>query len=173
MKLHTWRPLLPWLRRTFPLPFLQWATGVLPWPALRHMRAISDSVYLTSQRVLRRKKELLKQGGESLAQEIGEGKDLMSVLRELSSPVFVAMSYFAYWLVCSAAEHGVGSGYDVGRRHDRPHVVGTFLPRSYHRMLKVSIPQASASGCNRHDLDCDHASYRGTRAKPRGAIEAS
>ena len=46
------------------------------------MRAISDSVYLTSQQVLRRKKELLKQGGESLAQEIGEGKDLMSVLRE-------------------------------------------------------------------------------------------
>ncbi|RPD75378.1 cytochrome P450 [Lentinus tigrinus ALCF2SS1-7] len=80
VKLHPWRPLLPWLRRTFPLPLLQWATEVLPWPALRHMRAISDSVYATSQQVLRRKKEMLKQGGESLAQEVGEGKDLMSVL---------------------------------------------------------------------------------------------
>ncbi|KAI0720825.1 cytochrome P450 [Cerioporus squamosus] len=80
VKLHPWRPLLPWLRQTFPLGLLQWATGVLPWPALRHMRAISDSVYATSQQVLRRKKEMLKQSGESLAQEVGEGKDLMSVL---------------------------------------------------------------------------------------------
>ena len=55
------------------------------------MRAISDSVYLTSQRVLRRKKELLKQGGESLAQEIGEGKDLMSTLRESHSGEMLAL----------------------------------------------------------------------------------
>ncbi|TFK91204.1 cytochrome P450 [Polyporus arcularius HHB13444] len=89
VKLHPWRPLLPWLRRTFPLSFLQWATGVLPWPALRHMRAISDSVYSTSQQVLRRKKDMLKHGGDSLAREVGEGKDLMSVLLQqnmLSSP---------------------------------------------------------------------------------------
>ncbi len=64
------------------MPFLQWATGVLPWPALRHMRAISDSVYSISQQVLRRKKEMLKHGGDSLAREVGEGKDLMSVLCE-------------------------------------------------------------------------------------------
>ena len=47
------------------------------------MRAISDSVYATTQQVLQRKKEMLKQGGASLAHEIGEGKDLMSVLCEL------------------------------------------------------------------------------------------
>ncbi|KAI0716355.1 cytochrome P450 [Earliella scabrosa] len=80
VRLHPWRPLLPWLRRNVPLGLLRWATEVLPWPALRHMRAISDSVYATTQQVLQRKKEMLKQGGASLAHEIGEGKDLMSVL---------------------------------------------------------------------------------------------
>lgn len=35
---------------------------------------------MTAQQVLRRKIELMKQGGDSLANDIGEGKDLMSVL---------------------------------------------------------------------------------------------
>ena len=83
VRLHPWRPLLPWLRRNVPLGLLRWATEVLPGPALRHMRAISDSVYATTQQVLQRKKEMLKQGGASLAHEVGEGKDLMSVLCEL------------------------------------------------------------------------------------------
>ncbi|KAI0716340.1 cytochrome P450 [Earliella scabrosa] len=79
-KFHVLRRLLPWLRRTFPRSWLRRATEVLPWAPLRHIRGISDSVCMTAQSVIRRKIELLKQGGDSLANEVGEGKDLMSVL---------------------------------------------------------------------------------------------
>ncbi|KAI0760059.1 cytochrome P450 [Fomes fomentarius] len=79
-RFHIWRRLLPWVRRTFPHSWLRLATEVLPWAPLRHIRGISDSVCMTAQQVLRRKIELMKQGGDSLANDIGEGKDLMSVL---------------------------------------------------------------------------------------------
>ncbi|KAI0642535.1 cytochrome P450 [Trametes meyenii] len=80
VKLHLWRPILPWLKRLFPLSFLRFAASVFPWRVVRHMQAISDNVYETSRRVLRRKEELLKQGDAVMQQEIGEGKDLMSIL---------------------------------------------------------------------------------------------
>ncbi|KAI0739194.1 cytochrome P450 [Daedaleopsis nitida] len=85
VKFGVWRRLLPWVRRTFPSSWLRYATEVLPWDPLRHMRGISDSVCMTAQQVLRRKVELLKQGGDSLANEIGEGRDLMSVLLRQNS----------------------------------------------------------------------------------------
>ncbi|KAI0739177.1 cytochrome P450 [Daedaleopsis nitida] len=85
VKFGVWRRLLPWIRRTFPSSWLRLATDVLPWEPLRHMRAISDSVCTKARQVLRRKVELLKDGGDSLAHEIGEGKDLMSVLLRQNS----------------------------------------------------------------------------------------
>ncbi|KAJ8464055.1 hypothetical protein ONZ51_g9852 [Trametes cubensis] len=80
VKLHLWRPVLPWLKRLFPLSVLRYLASVFPWYPVRHMQAISDNVYETSRQVLRRKGELLKQGDEVMRQEIGEGKDLMSIL---------------------------------------------------------------------------------------------
>ncbi|RPD53163.1 cytochrome P450 [Lentinus tigrinus ALCF2SS1-7] len=87
MKLHHWRLYLPWVRRIFPRSWLRWATEVLPWPALRHMRGISDSVYMASLEVLQRKRELLKHGRDSLSNEVGEGKDLVSILLRLDTSV--------------------------------------------------------------------------------------
>ncbi|KAI8976646.1 cytochrome P450 [Trametes punicea] len=80
VKLHLWRPVLPWLKRMFPLNVLRFLASVFPWYPVRHMKAISDNVYETSRQVLRRKGELLKQGDAVMRQEIGEGKDLMSIL---------------------------------------------------------------------------------------------
>ncbi|RDX42185.1 cytochrome P450 [Lentinus brumalis] len=87
MRLHHWRLYLPLVRRIFPRSWLRWATEVLPWAALRHMRGISDNVYMTSLEVLQRKRELLKQGDESLSSDIGEGKDLISILLRLDATV--------------------------------------------------------------------------------------
>ncbi|KAI0739186.1 cytochrome P450 [Daedaleopsis nitida] len=79
-KLGVVRRLLPWIRRTFPTSWLKLATEVLPWGPLRSMRRISDRVCMIAMQVVRHKVELLNAGGDSLAKEIGEGKDLMSVL---------------------------------------------------------------------------------------------
>lgn len=83
-KLGVWRRLLPWFRNTFPKSWLTFATGVFPWEPLRNMRAISDSVCGIARQILRHKVEVIKQGGDALANEVGEGKDLMSVLRKSS-----------------------------------------------------------------------------------------
>ncbi|KAI0657014.1 cytochrome P450 [Cubamyces menziesii] len=80
VKLQLWRPLLPWVKCLFPSSVLRYLASVIPWHPLRHMKAISDDVYKTSRQVLRRKGELLKQGDEVMRQEIGEGKDLVSIL---------------------------------------------------------------------------------------------
>lgn len=81
-KIGVVRRLLPLIRRTFPVSWLKLATEVLPWGTLRSMRRISDRVCTIAREVVRHKVELLNAGGNSLAKEIGEGKDLMSVLRK-------------------------------------------------------------------------------------------
>lgn len=81
VKLHLWRPILPWLKWLFPLDVLRAAASVFPWKVVRHMQAISDNVYQTSREVLRKKGEAIKLGDAAVRQEIGEGKDLISILR--------------------------------------------------------------------------------------------
>nr|BED43038.1 cytochrome P450 monooxygenase [Trametes versicolor] len=80
VKLHLWRPILPWLKWLFPLDVLRAAASVFPWKVVRHMQAISDNVYQTSREVLRKKGEAIKLGDAAVRQEIGEGKDLISIL---------------------------------------------------------------------------------------------
>ena len=92
VKLHLWRPVLPWLKRLFPLSVLRYLASVFPWYPVRHMQAISDNVYETSRQVLRRKGELLKQGDAVMRQEIGEGKDLMSILRMFPHTEYLPVS---------------------------------------------------------------------------------
>ncbi|RPD53161.1 cytochrome P450 [Lentinus tigrinus ALCF2SS1-7] len=79
-QLHLWRPLLPWLRKTFPPALLRSGVGLLPMKALHHMQWISDSVFAMSKQLLNQKMENLRKGDEALLHEVGEGKDLMSVL---------------------------------------------------------------------------------------------
>ncbi|KAI0720838.1 cytochrome P450 [Cerioporus squamosus] len=75
-QLHLWRPLLPWLRKTFPPALLRFGAGLLPMKALHHMQWISDSVFAMSKRLLDQKMENLRKGD---LHELDE-KDLMSVL---------------------------------------------------------------------------------------------
>lgn len=47
-----------------------------------HMMQISDALSERSHRIVNEKKRALQQGDEALKQQVGEGKDIMSVLRE-------------------------------------------------------------------------------------------
>ncbi|TFK91220.1 cytochrome P450 [Polyporus arcularius HHB13444] len=75
--LHLWRPLLPWLRKTFPPALLRFGVQLLPMKALRHMQWISDSVFAMSKRLLDEKMENLRKDD---LHGLRENKDLMSVL---------------------------------------------------------------------------------------------
>lgn len=81
-QLVVWRPLLPWLKRTFPSWLLRFTLAVLPWKALRRMRTVSDDIRGMASLVLQRKMDLLRLGDDAIVREVAEGKDLMSVLRK-------------------------------------------------------------------------------------------
>ena len=58
---------------------LGWA---VPIPGLRDLMRISRTLREKSREIFSRKKAALLRGDEALAMQVGEGKDIMSVLRE-------------------------------------------------------------------------------------------
>ncbi|KAI0657006.1 cytochrome P450 [Cubamyces menziesii] len=85
VQLHTWRPLLPWLKRVFPRSWLRFGAEVIPYKPLQRMRGISDSVNATARQILQQKKEMLQKSDKMMMQELGEGTDLMSILMQHNS----------------------------------------------------------------------------------------
>lgn len=77
-----WRPVLPWLKKTFPSWLLKFTMALLPWKALHQMRMVSDDICRIASQVLQHKIELLRLGDDAIVREVAEGKDLMSVLRK-------------------------------------------------------------------------------------------
>lgn len=53
---------------------------LLPFEVIQNCLAITDAMDKTSKEILARKKELLAQGDAAFEQQVGEGKDIMSVL---------------------------------------------------------------------------------------------
>lgn len=80
VKLHLGRLFLPWLTKTFPPFFLNVASDLLPWGALREMKAISNSLHMASKLVLKQRKDDIQQEIEDIHGH-GGGKDLMTFLR--------------------------------------------------------------------------------------------
>ncbi|KAI0676593.1 cytochrome P450 [Trametes maxima] len=80
VRLHAWRPFLPWLKRVFPSSWLRFAAEVIPHAPLQRMRGISDSVHTTSHQILQQKKEALQGDDKTTLQELGDGEDLISIL---------------------------------------------------------------------------------------------
>lgn len=56
----------------------------VPIYALQRARKIVDIMHNTSVRIFNQKKEALRKGEDAVVQQVGRGKDIMSVLRELS-----------------------------------------------------------------------------------------
>ncbi|KAI9066851.1 cytochrome P450 [Trametes sanguinea] len=82
VQLNGWRPILPFLKRVFPRSWLRFGAEVIPYEPLQRMRGISDSVNATARQILEQKKEMLKKGDKMMMQELGEGKDLISILMQ-------------------------------------------------------------------------------------------
>ena len=55
---------------------------LLPWGELHKMIALVDIMDATSRQIYKQKKEALAQGDDAVLQEVGMGKDIMSILRE-------------------------------------------------------------------------------------------
>ena len=53
-----------------------------PFGVVQRLRQIIDTIHARSIGIIDEKKAALEQGDEALKEQVGEGKDLMSVLRE-------------------------------------------------------------------------------------------
>lgn len=65
--------------------FRAWVIDLLPVKRLRMMKSIANAIHLQATGVFQDKKAALQAGDDVLAQKIGEGKDLMSILCKLDA----------------------------------------------------------------------------------------
>ncbi|KAI0373129.1 cytochrome P450 [Pilatotrama ljubarskyi] len=74
------RRLLPLAHRMGPAWFRRRAVKWIPNSAAQQMREISHALHASSLQIVNEKKAAVERGDEALKQQVGEGKDIMSVL---------------------------------------------------------------------------------------------
>ncbi|KAI0333105.1 cytochrome P450 [Cubamyces sp. BRFM 1775] len=74
------RQLLPVLVHIGPASFRRKVVEMIPYGPAQRMKQISDAMHDRSVRIINEKREALERGDEALKHQIGEGKDIMSVL---------------------------------------------------------------------------------------------
>ena len=60
--------------------FRRFILDLIPWETLHQLRDISDVVHNTAVGIINSKKRALEDGDEAVARQIGEGKDILSIL---------------------------------------------------------------------------------------------
>lgn len=61
-----------------------WVGQNFPLPDLNHLVYLTDVIYETSKMIFNEKKAALEKGDDAVVLQIGEGRDIMSVLSEYS-----------------------------------------------------------------------------------------
>ena len=72
--------LLPFLVKIGSPRFRRWIIDHLPYKNLHEIRDIVDTWDRTTTEIFEEKKKALKEGDEALAKQIGQARDLMSIL---------------------------------------------------------------------------------------------
>ncbi|KAJ3922443.1 cytochrome P450 [Lentinula edodes] len=71
---------LPVVSNIGPPSFRRFIINILPWKNLHHMRDIADYMYKVAIDIFEEKKRALEAGDEAIKNQIGKGKDVISVL---------------------------------------------------------------------------------------------
>ena len=72
--------LTPLVTRLGTPKFRRFIMDLLPWKTLHQLRDITDVMHDTSVEIVKSKKRALEDGEEAVAGQIGEGKDILSIL---------------------------------------------------------------------------------------------
>ncbi|KAI0060070.1 cytochrome P450 [Artomyces pyxidatus] len=78
-KLVVFRSVYPLISR-WPSQLLRSAAACLPFPLLHKLVNVTDVMYENTKKVLDEKKALLEKGDVDFAEQVGEGKDIISIL---------------------------------------------------------------------------------------------
>ena len=73
---------VPQLVKIGPASFRRRLVELFPDPNVRAMKKIVDTMEARAKEILEDKRAALRAGDEALMQQIGEGKDIMSILSE-------------------------------------------------------------------------------------------
>ena len=82
------RRLVPYVSDLGPPAFRRWLLGVFPHKGVQKLKSIVDVMHERSVEIYNLKKQALDQGDEAVAHQVGEGKDIMSILRACDRPSF-------------------------------------------------------------------------------------
>ena len=65
-----------------PAWFRRWLVNLIPHEGAQRMKYIVDTMYDRSKEIYEGKKALIESGDDAMLHQVGEGKDVMSILRE-------------------------------------------------------------------------------------------
>ncbi|KAH9034869.1 cytochrome P450 [Lactarius pseudohatsudake] len=85
--LGVYRNLFPYVYKIFHPKILKFVGRMLPWPGLNHLMNLAEAMNAQARGVYETKKRLLESGDDATAKQVGEGKDLISLLMQASVAV--------------------------------------------------------------------------------------
>jgi len=74
--------------------FRRFTLDLIPWKPLHQLRDISDVIHNTAVEIVNSKKRALEDGDEAVASQIGQGKDILSILSRGSHPSIIHGPHF-------------------------------------------------------------------------------
>jgi len=74
--------ILPFLMKLGPAWFRRFMVNILPFKSVQKMKNIVDIMQKTSEDIVAQKRKAFADGEESVVNQIGGGKDIMSILCE-------------------------------------------------------------------------------------------
>ena len=79
------RTLLPYLLRIFHPKILKFMGHILPWKNLNHLIKLADIINANARSIYETKKRLLESGDDATVKQVGDGKDIISLLSASTS----------------------------------------------------------------------------------------
>jgi hypothetical protein len=74
--------------------FRRFILDLIPWKTLHQLRDISDDIHNTAVEIVNSKKRALEDGDEAVARQIGQGKDVLSILSRVSHSSIICRPHF-------------------------------------------------------------------------------
>ncbi|KZT12277.1 cytochrome P450 [Laetiporus sulphureus 93-53] len=78
--ISAWLRLLPYFVHIGPPCFRAWVTEIFPNPNVRGLKVVIDTMDRMSKEIYHAKQAAIQQGDEATIHQVGEGKDIMSIL---------------------------------------------------------------------------------------------
>jgi len=88
----------PWVVKLGSASLRRWLIKFSPWQDIKKTRDIIDTMYTASDSILQVKKEALARGDDAVVDQIGRGKDIMSLL---STSAAFHSKFSPFILICS------------------------------------------------------------------------